>query len=129
MSGKTRTTTSESVLAAAVRITEKHGLSHLNIQRLAAELGLKPASLYNHIKGINEVKVSVLRHAIRELDNVTRDAAIGYAHEEALFRIACALRDFAATHPELYKAINFFAVVSDQCQQFKVFHQEITFQL
>ena len=114
MSGRTRTVTSESVLAAAVRITEKQGLSNLNIHQLAAELGLKPASLYNHIKGINEVKVNVSKYAINELNKVTRDAAIGYAHEEALFRIACALRNFAAKCPELYNAINLFSTTSPE---------------
>jgi len=112
MSGKVRTVTCDSVLTAAVRITEQQGLSNLNIQQLASELGIKPASLYNHTKGINELKADVVRYALGELDKVMRNAAIGYAREEALLRIACATRDFGIEHLGLYNAINLFSVVS-----------------
>jgi len=112
MSGKTRTVTDKSVLEAAMRITEKRGLSNLNIQHLAAELGLKAPSLYNHIKGIDEVKAMVAVSAINYMEKLMREAAIGYAREEALFRVACAVRDFAAGHPELYKAVNLFPMLS-----------------
>ena len=114
MSGKTRTVTAESALAAAIAITETQGLANLSIQSLAAELGIKPASLYNHIKGIDEVKVCVARYAVEELNNGMRDAAVGYAREEALFRIAAAFRDFALRRPELYNALNLCAAVSPE---------------
>jgi AcrR family transcriptional regulator len=112
MSGKTRTVTVESVLIAAVRITEAHGLPNLNIQQLAVELGIKPASLYNHIKGIDEVKANVAKYGIGELEKVMRDAAVGYAREEAILRIALAARDFAAARPGLYSAVNLYSLVS-----------------
>ena len=112
MPGKTRTVTNEAVLAAAVGITERQGLSNLSIQQLAAELGVKPPSLYNHIKGIDEVKANIAKFAINEMDKVMRDAAIGYAREEALLRVACAARDFAINRMELYNAMNLYSAVA-----------------
>jgi AcrR family transcriptional regulator len=66
--------TAESALAAAVAITEEQGLANLSIHSLAAELGIKLASLYNHIIGIDEVNVA--GYAAGKLNNVIRDAAV-----------------------------------------------------
>ena len=112
MTVKTRTVTSKVVFDAAVRITEEKGISHLNVQSLSSELGLKPASLYNHIENIDEAKAAVAKHALSELDETIRNAAIGYSHEKALLRVAHAARKFAAENPELYNASQLFSIIS-----------------
>ncbi|MDR3249341.1 MAG: TetR/AcrR family transcriptional regulator [Treponema sp.] len=99
-----RELTGDRVLSAAVAIAEKKGMSRLSIRELAASLNVKPASLYNHISGIDEAKRYITKFSLHELEAAVRDAAIGRSREEALKNIAFAYRRFAKTRPELYKA-------------------------
>ncbi|MDR0722581.1 MAG: TetR/AcrR family transcriptional regulator [Treponema sp.] len=101
---KKRGLTSNAVLAAAVRIAEEKGVSQLTVQALASSLNVKPASLYNHISGIDEARLHLARYALEKMETAIRDTAVGYSREEALRKIACAYRCFGSTHPELYRA-------------------------
>jgi AcrR family transcriptional regulator len=101
---KKRVLTSDSVMAAAVELAEKKGLSGFRMQELAAMLNVKPASLYNHIGGIDEARSYVTQIALEKLEEAVRDAAVGYSREDALRKIAAAYRRFAVTRPCLYKA-------------------------
>jgi AcrR family transcriptional regulator len=129
MEPKKRGLTGDVLLAAAVRIVEKKGLSQLTLRELAASLNVKPASLYNHISGIDEVRLHLVRCAIEKMERAMRDTAVGYSREEALRKIACAYRRFGSTHPELYKAFISSANIEDkrvkEAKQslVRVFHQ------
>lgn len=103
---KKRTLTKETVLAAAVELTEERGLPELTMPALAAKLGIKSASLYNHISGIDEVKLHLARYAIAELGSAARDDVIGHSKGDALLRFAFSWRKFALEHPELNRALN-----------------------
>jgi AcrR family transcriptional regulator len=104
MEPKKRGLTSDTVLAAAVKIVEKQGFSQLTIQELASSLQVKPASLYNHISGIDEARLCLACYTLEKMEAVIRDTAVGYSCEEALRKTAYAYRRFGAKHPELYRA-------------------------
>ena len=113
-----------------MRITEAGGLSTLNIHTLSAELDIKPASLYNHIKGIDEVKADVARYALTEMDKLTRDAAVVYAGEEALLRIAVARRDFAENRAEIYGALTLYSVLQpSEYKKMSGLHKNVVHQI
>jgi AcrR family transcriptional regulator len=126
---KKRVLTSDIVMAAAVEIAEKKGLLHLRMQELAATLNVKPASLYNHISGIDEVRSRVAQIVLKKLEEAIRDVAVGYSREDALRKIATAYRQFAITRPELYKAFISSANFDDagieeaKMSVVRVFHQ------
>jgi AcrR family transcriptional regulator len=129
MEPKRRNLTSDAVLAAAVKIVEKQGFSQLTIQELASSLQVRPASLYNHISGIDEARLHLARYALEKMEAAIRDTALGYSREEALRKIACAYRRFGLTHPELYRAFISSANLADkkigEAKQavVRVFHQ------
>ena len=65
---------------------------------------MRPPSLYNHVKGIGDLRAAVALSGIAALgDRMTR-AAVGRAGEEALFAIARAYREFAREFPGRYIA-------------------------
>ncbi|GHU69884.1 TetR family transcriptional regulator [Spirochaetia bacterium] len=129
MEPKKRGMTRDTVLAAAVKIVEKQGFAQLTIQELASSLQVKPASLYNHISGIDEARLRLARYALEKMEAGLRDTAVGYSREEALKKIAFAYRHFALKHPELYKAFINSANIEDrkigEAKQsvVRVFHQ------
>jgi AcrR family transcriptional regulator len=114
MEPKKRGLNGDTVLAAAVKIVEKQGFSQLTMQELASSLNVKPASLYNHISGIDEARLRLAYYALEKMEVALHDTAIGYSREEALRKIAWAWRRFGSTHPELYRAFVNCANIEDR---------------
>jgi len=92
------------VVEAAAGIADSEGLGAVTLARLAAELGVRAPSLYNHVDGLPGVLRGVSLLAIRELTARMRDAAIGRSEEQALRAIAHAYRAYALEHPGRYAA-------------------------
>ena len=59
--------TKESVLDAAEQLVTQHGAEYLTTVTLARELGIKPASLYNHISSTEELRKQLALRAIHAL--------------------------------------------------------------
>jgi AcrR family transcriptional regulator len=96
--------TSASVVASAARIADADGLDGLTLARLAASVGVRTPSLYNHVGSLGDVRRRVALVALRELADVLRDAAVGRAGDDALVAMADAYRDYARRHPGRYAA-------------------------
>ena len=85
-------------MSTALRLVDEHGPDALSMSRVAAELGVKGPSLYNHISGKSE-----LVEGLREL----LTAQIGTGHAElrpwtlAAARWAHAYRTVFAAHPRV----------------------------
>ena len=92
------------VVAEAVRIADADGLGEVTLARVAAALGVRAPSLYNHVDGRGGLLRLVALRGIRELGEQLRDAAVGKSGEEALVAAAHAYRAFAHAHPGLYAA-------------------------
>lgn len=93
------------IIQAAVGLAEQKGLENITLRELADCLGVKTASLYNHLNGIPELNVRLAEFALSKLDAEVRNAAVGRSKKDALMAIARAYRAFAGNFPELYKAI------------------------
>jgi AcrR family transcriptional regulator len=104
--GQKKGLNSETILAAAVTIAESQGLESLNLQNLSAALEVKPPSLYNHIRSLEDLRARVAQFAIEQMEKSIRDKAVGREQERAIREIAAAYRDFAKKRPELYKAFS-----------------------
>jgi AcrR family transcriptional regulator len=92
------------VVDAAVVIADSDGLEAVTLARLAAELGVRAPSLYNHIDGRDGLRRGVALRGLRELTDALRDAAVGRSGPDALAAIAHAYRAFAHDHSGLYAA-------------------------
>jgi AcrR family transcriptional regulator len=90
------------VVAAAGRIADAEGLEAVTLARVAAELGVRPPSLYNHVDGLAGLRRAMARAAVDELAAAIRDAAVGRARADALRAVAVAIREFARAHPGRY---------------------------
>jgi len=95
----------EMVVEEAVRLIEQAGDEQLSLRELAAKLNVKAASLYNHIDGIEEIRIGIGLKAIEMLNAALAGAVKGKDRDEALKAAAKAYRAFAKEHPSLYKAI------------------------
>jgi AcrR family transcriptional regulator len=91
------------VRAAAALLDEAEG-KEVTLAALAAHLGVRTPSLYNHIGGQDELRHELAVLGVRELGERMGRAAIGKAGEDAILAIGHAYRDFSKERPGLYSA-------------------------
>jgi AcrR family transcriptional regulator len=92
------------VLQAAIVIADSQGLESLTVAKLAASLGVKSPSLYNHIRSLDMVKDDLTTQGLLLLLDRSRDAMAGVAGRDALDALGHSQRQFAKDHPGLWAA-------------------------
>ena len=92
------------VVAAAARIADADGLEAATLARIAAELGVRPPSLYNHVESHAALMRAVAVGAVEELAAAITGAAVGRARGDAIRAVAVAYRAYALEHPGRYAA-------------------------
>ncbi|MCB0082874.1 MAG: WHG domain-containing protein [Caldilineaceae bacterium] len=90
------------VEAAASLIDEAGDPAALSLKTLAAALGVRVPSLYNHIEGLDGLTRAVALWGLQRLLMALRNAAVGKAGPKALIAVAHSYRAFAQAHPGVY---------------------------
>ena len=92
----------EAVIAAAAEIADREGVGSLTLAALAAKLGIKPPSLFNHVDGMASLRRELAILALRELGDALANSAIGKSRDDAVRALAGEYRRFARRHPGIY---------------------------
>lgn len=95
----------ETVVKTAALLIEENGYESLTLHRLASKLNVKPASLYTHIQGIDELYVSLANMALKQLSSILLDATKGKKRGDALRAVAAAYFEYVKQNPEMYRII------------------------
>jgi AcrR family transcriptional regulator len=93
------------VVDAAARVSDRDGYDALTLGAVAAEVGVRPPSLYNHVEGLAGLRRELALAGLAELGGRIRDAAVGRAGDDALVALAGAYRAYAREHPGVYRAL------------------------
>ncbi len=94
----------DSVVHAAAELIDEKGQPDVTLAELAARLGVRAPSLYNHIDGQEDLQRALALYGTRELGRRIGRAAIGKSGSTALVAIGAAYRQFAKDRPGLYQA-------------------------
>jgi AcrR family transcriptional regulator len=89
----------------AARLADERGYDALTLGAVAAELEVRPPSLYNHVDGLPGLRRDLALRGVEEMGERLRDAAVGRAGDDALEAVAAAYRDYARARPGLYRAL------------------------
>jgi AcrR family transcriptional regulator len=92
------------ILEVARRLVCDEGVAAVSVGRLARELEVEPASLYEHVSGTDELLAELAIDALIELALAVRSA------QADVLAAAQAYREFALAHTELYRLITEHAV-------------------
>jgi AcrR family transcriptional regulator len=65
--------TRERVLRAALKLVDERGLEELSMRKLAGELGVEAMSLYNHVKGKDDLLAGILDLVALEIEPPDED--------------------------------------------------------
>jgi AcrR family transcriptional regulator len=95
----------ERVVAAAAELADQVGFDKVTVSALARGFGVKDASLYSHVRNLQELRERVAVLAAEELAGRVGAALMGRSGQEALTAFAEAYRSFALEHPGWYQAI------------------------
>jgi AcrR family transcriptional regulator len=92
------------VVDAASAIADADGLPAVTLSRVAADLGIRAPSLYNHVDGRAGLLRAIALRGVRDLTEALREAAVGRSGADALVATAHAYRAYAHAHPGRYAA-------------------------
>lgn len=93
------------IVETSARISNKVGLDNLSLKRIADELNIKSPSLYNHISGLEEIKIQLMFYGWKQLEEKMIDSAVGVAGYEALKNMCYAFYDYATTNKGVFTAM------------------------
>lgn len=102
------------VVQAAVDLADTAGIEQFTLADLAARLGVRTPSLYNHVAGLPGLRRDLAVLGTRELSARMSRAAIGKSGDAATLAIAQAYRAFVTAHPGLYAATVRSSLLTDQ---------------
>lgn len=96
--------TREMIVQEAAALADEVGLAQLSLSDVAARLGVKSPSLYNHVAGLPELHRLLTIYAGRVLSSEIRKATVGKSRDDAVMAMAQAHRTFVKRHPGLATA-------------------------
>lgn len=96
--------TQAQVIETAAALADEAGLDQLALARVAARLGVKLPSLYNHVDGLPGLRRELALLGTRLLGERLARAAVGRAGDDAVIAVAQAYRAFVRERPGLYAA-------------------------
>ncbi|UJA11238.1 TetR/AcrR family transcriptional regulator [Streptomyces collinus] len=96
--------TVERLVVGAAELADEVGFEKVSVSALARRFGVKDASLYSHVRGLEELRTRLALHAGGELIDEIAEAVAGRAGKDALVAFAGAYRAYALRHPGRYAA-------------------------
>ncbi|MFI8875006.1 TetR/AcrR family transcriptional regulator [Streptomyces sp. NPDC055243] len=96
--------TVDKIIQAAAALADERGFEAVTLSALARSFGVKDASLYSHVKNLQDVRTRVALLAAEEMGAELAAAIAGRSAEDALAAFADAYRDFALRCPGRYAA-------------------------
>ncbi|MER6517903.1 TetR/AcrR family transcriptional regulator [Streptomyces sp. NPDC060334] len=96
--------TAERVTRAAADLADEVGFDRVTVSALARNFGVKDASLYSHVRNLQDLRIRVAVLAAGEIADLIGAAVAGRSGRDALAAFADSYRDFALRHPGRYAA-------------------------
>ncbi|GAT67272.1 tetR family transcriptional regulator [Planomonospora sphaerica] len=96
--------TADRVTLAGAELADEVGLEHVTMSAVARRLGVKDASLYVHVRGLEDLRGRIALLAADEKTVRVAEATAGRAGKDALVAFANAWRTYARAHPGRYSA-------------------------
>ncbi|MGW2642114.1 TetR/AcrR family transcriptional regulator [Streptomyces sp. NPDC001348] len=96
--------TVDRLVAAAAELADEVGFENVTLSALARRFGVKDASLYSHVKNLQDLRTRLALYAGAEMVERIAAAVAGRAGKDALVAFAGAYREYALERPGRYAA-------------------------
>ena len=91
------------IIEAATEIADKEGTEGVTLAAIARKLSVRPPSLFNHVRGLPQIKRELSLFGVRKLHENMRVMSEDKTREAAIFAMANAYLQFTCEHPGLYE--------------------------
>lgn len=91
------------IVRAAVELADKNGVEEVTLAALAAKLGVRSPSLYNHISGLAGLKQQLTVYGLEQMHKFLSLAIQAVEPSERIHAMGSAYVNFARQHPGLYE--------------------------
>ncbi|MFE3890319.1 TetR/AcrR family transcriptional regulator [Priestia sp. YIM B13446] len=92
------------VIQTGENLANREGFYAVTIASLAKELNVRPPSLYNHIKGLEELRKELALSGLQQLYHLLKSAVEHASAEDAVYRLSKAYVSFVRKSPGIYEA-------------------------
>ncbi|POX44352.1 TetR family transcriptional regulator [Streptomyces sp. Ru71] len=96
--------TADRLVAAAAELADEVGFENVTLSALARHFGVKDASLYSHVRNLQDLRTRLALLAGGEMIDEIAAAVAGRSGKDALAAFAGAYRAYALAHPGRYAA-------------------------
>ncbi|MBP1160532.1 AcrR family transcriptional regulator [Rhodococcus sp. PvR044] len=96
---------SQALFAIAADIADREGFDAVTVSAVARQAGVRPASIYSHIRDRDALLDGLQQLALRELAARVGDAIAGRAGREALIGLVEAHRSYASERPGAWASL------------------------
>ncbi|MBY0009711.1 TetR/AcrR family transcriptional regulator [Paenibacillus typhae] len=93
----------QTLVLAAAELADELGMEGVTLAQLAARLGVRSPSLYNHVNGLKELRTLLAIYGLQQLHAVMSASIEGVSGGAAVHAISRAYITFAQQHPGLYE--------------------------
>ncbi len=94
----------DGIVDGALTFLDREGWDSLTINALAAQLGTKGPSLYNHVDSLEDLRRAVRIRVIDDIILMLNRVGEGRSRDDAVLVMASAYRSYAHHHPGRYSA-------------------------
>jgi AcrR family transcriptional regulator len=95
----------DQIVAAARRLLEEDGPEALSMRNVAAEIGIRAPSLYEHVADKRALESAIIATGLHEQGVALREAVAADGGRDPLMAIAQSWRRWANAHPHVYGLI------------------------
>jgi len=95
----------QQIVEAARRLLEEQGPTALSMRNVAAEIGIRAPSLYEHVTDKRALESAIIADALNEQATAQSTFLASYQGDDPLMGMAMNYRDWALAHPHLYRLI------------------------
>ena len=102
------------VVEKAAQLANKMGIDQIQLKTLAESLNIQPPSLYNHIRGLDDLRHELMIYGWKQVEERMLEAAAGadgYAAWEAVCR---AFYQYATENPGVFSAMLWYNKYQDK---------------
>ena len=112
------------IITCAIDILDNQGLDYVTLKEISSRLSIQSPSLYNHVKGLDDILVKVANKSFENLYDSLVNSVIGLDKKKAFYELSNQYRKFYMLHKGQYVLIqqvklwNKDKTVSDESDNF-----------
>lgn len=104
--------TRDIIIQTTISIANEKDLKNITLKDIADALEIKTPSLYNHLKGIDDLYNTLANYGLNKLKEYLTEATIGLSGRDELVSMSNAYRKFSKDYPPLYESTQLVSVLT-----------------